>query len=64
VYATLRNGTVTETKLGVTKPLRAGQLKVIKVKALDTGAVQPDDPDVAVNVEIDWQAGQDHEIEL
>ena len=64
VYATLPDGKVTETKLGVTKPLRAGQLKVIKVKALDNGAVQPDDPDVAVSVEIDWQAGQDHEIEL
>jgi len=63
-YATLADGTVTETKLGVTKPLRAGQLKVFKVKALNNGAVQPEDPDIAVSVEIDWQAGQQHEIEL
>lgn len=63
-YATLADGTVTETKLGVTKPLRAGQFKVFKVKALNNGAVQPEDPDIAVSVEIDWQAGQEHEIEL
>ena len=63
-YATLADGTVTETKLGVTKPLRAGQLKIIKVKALPNGAVQPDDPEVAVSIALDWQAGQEHEIEL
>ena len=63
-YATLPNGTVTETKLGVTKPLRAGQFKIFKVKALNNGSVQPEDPDIAVSVALDWQAGQEHEIEL
>jgi len=64
VYSTLPDGTVTETKLGVSKPLRAGQFKIIKVKALPNGSVQPDDPDVAMSFELDWQEGQDHEIDL
>lgn len=63
-YATLKDGTVTETKLGVSKPLRAGQFKIFKVKALNNGSVQPEDPDIAVSVALDWQAGQEHEIEL
>ena len=63
-YCTLGDGTVTETTLGSKKPLRAGQLKVIKAKALTNGAVQPDDPDLAVSVELNWQAGQSHEIIL
>ena len=63
-YSTLKDGTVTETKLSVSKPLRAGQLKVFKVKALNNGAVQPDDPDVGVSFALDWQAGMDHTIDL
>ena len=63
-YATLKDGTVTETKLGVLKPLRAGQLRIFKAKAFENGSVQPEDPDVAVSVELDWQEGQDHQIEL
>lgn len=63
-YSTLQDGTVTETKLGVKQPLRAGQLKVFKAKALANGAVQPDDPDVAVSVALDWQSNQEHEIIL
>ncbi|MBP5505584.1 MAG: hypothetical protein J6X89_05740 [Bacteroidales bacterium] len=63
-YLTLEDGTVTETKLSVTKPLRAGQLKVFKAKALFNGAVQPDDPEVGVSVALDWQTGQTHEIPL
>ena len=63
-YATLPNGSVTETKLGVTKPLRAGQFKIFKVKALFNGSIQPEDPDIAVSVALDWEAGQEHEIAL
>lgn len=62
VHSTLKDGTVTQTKLGIIKPLRAGQLKVYKVKALDTGAVHPDDPDIAVSVALDWQTWMDSEI--
>ena len=63
-YSTLPDGTVTETKLGSKKPLRAGQLKVFKAKALTNGAVQPDDPDLAVSVALDWQGGIDQTIDL
>ena len=38
-YVTLPDGTVTETVLGVTRALQAGELRVIKVKALENGAV-------------------------
>ncbi len=63
-YTTLKDGTITETKLSVTKPLRAGQLKVYKAKALTNGSVQPDDPDVGVSVALDWASGMDQEIIL
>ena len=43
VYTTLTDGSVTRTVLGVSKPLQAGQLEIIRVRALNNGAVYPDD---------------------
>ena len=63
-YSTLPDGKVTETKLSVIKPLRAGQLKIFKAKAFSNGAVQPDSPDVAASVALDWKAGMEAEIIL
>lgn len=63
-YTTLADGTVTETILGVTKPLRPGQLKVIKAKAHDNGSVQPGDPTIGFSVTLDWKKGLSGEIEL
>lgn len=63
-YVTLPDNSITETILGVTKPLQAGELRVIKVKALENGAVQPSDPTVGVSVTLDWNAGMGHEIPL
>lgn len=64
VYTVTKDGTITETLLGITTPLRAGQLKIIRGKVLDNGAVQPDDPTVGVSVALDWEPGYHHEIEL
>ena len=64
VYSTMEDGTVTETILGVSTPLRAGQLKINTAKALPNGAVQPGDPTVGVSVTLDWEPGSQHEIEL
>lgn len=63
-YVTLPNNSVTETILGVTKPLHAGELKIIKVKALENGAVAPEDPTVGASVTLDWSAGTQHSVEL
>ena len=64
VYSTLSDGTVVETELGVENPLRAGQLRIIKVKALDNGAVQPDMSQVGISVKIDWNYAHEVDIEL
>ena len=64
IYATCQDGTVTESVLGVFKPLRAGQLKIIKVKVYQNGSVQSADPTVGVSVTLDWQGGQEYPIDL
>lgn len=63
-YVTLPDNTVTETILGVTKALHAGELRIIKVKALENGAVSPEDPTVGASVTLDWSAGTQHNVEL
>ena len=63
-YVTLPDGTVTETVLGVTRALQAGELRVIKVKALENGAVQPGDPTVGVSITLDWGSGMEHHVEF
>ena len=60
----MADGTITETLLGIHTPLRAGQLKILRAKALENGAVQPDDPTVGISVALDWEPGAHHEIEL
>ena len=64
VYATLPDNTVTETVLGVTKPLCAGQLKLIKARAYTNGSVKPGDPSVSVSVTLDWTPGTEHQVIL
>lgn len=64
VYTTMSDGKTTESLLGVFKPLQAGQLKVIKVKVLENGAVQPDDPTVGVSVTLDWSPGIDINVDF
>jgi hypothetical protein len=64
VYATLDDGSVTKTILHVHKSLRAGQLIAAKGKVHAKGEVSTDDQTVGVSVMLDWQPGQEHEIEL
>lgn len=63
-YATLPDGSVTETILGVHNPLRAGQLRIIKVKALSNGSVQPGTPEMGVSCDITWNYQDMGEIPL
>ena len=63
-YVTIADGSVTETVLGISKPLLAGALKILKAKVYDTGIVTTQDPTVGVSVTLDWQSAGQHEIEL
>ena len=63
-YCTMKDGTVVETRLGVMNPLRAGQFRVIKVKANDNGSVQPGTPDLGISVTIEWNYQEMGEIPL
>ncbi|MBO6248211.1 MAG: hypothetical protein J6N54_05310 [Bacteroidales bacterium] len=60
-YVKRPDGKTTETVLGIRKPLRAGQLKILKVFVDDDGRLLTDDPEVAVSVNLDWQPGLDFE---
>ncbi|MBR1504866.1 MAG: hypothetical protein IJ614_02005 [Prevotella sp.] len=64
VYATTATGSITQTKLYVRKPLRAGQLKIIKAKTRPDGEVSTHDQTVGVNVTLNWNTGGGYEPEL
>ena len=56
-YAKLPDGTVTRSVLSVKKPLRAGQLEIVKARAFDNGVISTDAPLVGVSVTLDWNPG-------
>lgn len=62
IYATLPDGTVTRTRLMLYNPLRAGQLRILRVRLYANGSAVPGDPTVGVSVTTDWKPGLDHEI--
>jgi hypothetical protein len=64
VYATLQDGSVTKSVIGVYTPLHAAQLKTVKGKVHANGSTSSQDQTVAVSVMLDWQPGQEHDIIL
>lgn len=56
------NGKYTESILKVGDPLKAGQLKVVKVRMNSDGSVTPTMPSVGVSVKLDWKPGGSHDI--
>lgn len=58
------NGKYTKTTLAVNKPLRAGDLHIIKAHLRDDGAITTTDNQVGVSIELDWKPGGDHDIEI
>lgn len=64
VYVTLPDGSVTESRLGLIRPLRAGQLKIIRVRVGPDGTIYTDDTSVGVSVTLDWNQGGTHVIPL
>ena len=64
VYFTKTDGTVTETVLDISEPLKAGDLKIIKGELDDAGSVRPYDSTVGVSVTLDWKNGSEYESPL
>ena len=64
VYSTLPGGSITETRLSVTRPLHPAQLEILKAKVYGNGALEPGDAMVVTQVNIDWKPGMDHEISM
>lgn len=65
VYATLADGKVTETILGIRTPLRAGQFKLLRATVMDDGSVVPSaGAQVGASVTLDWQSAGNYDIEL
>ena len=52
-----KDGKITKTVLSINKPLRAGQLMIIKGWITGEGAVQTSDQTVGVSVTLDWNEG-------
>ncbi len=61
IYATLADGSITETILYVKKPLRAGQLKITRATIKKDGSAKTGDPTVAVSVTLNWNDAGHHE---
>ena len=59
-----KDGKITKTVLSINKPLRAGQLMIIKGWITGEGAVQTSDQTVGVSVTLDWNEGGIYNPEL
>lgn len=65
VFVTLPDGTITETKLDIDYPLAADALEIIKCSVQPDGSLVPiENAHVGATVQLDWQSGGDHEIDL
>ena len=64
VFVTLEDGSVTRTVLQVYKSVKAGQVMILKGHIRDDGATQAEDPNVGVNISLDWHDGGDYEVPL
>ena len=58
------DNTLTMTEFGLTKPLRAGQLKILEAYANDDGSFTTVDVTVGVSVTLDWHQGGTYNPEL
>ena len=64
VYITLEDGSVTENRLKFSQALRAGQLRVVRVRIGPDGTLSTDDTSVGVSVTLDWNQGGSHVVPL
>ena len=63
-YVKMKDGTINESRLNLTDPLPAGQLKVLTARLTDTGIVTTEDTSVGVSVTLDWSPGMGFELPL
>jgi hypothetical protein len=64
---TLTDNRHTTTTLTVDEPLAAGSLRLIKLLMGEDGELTPDtdaNAEVGATVKLDWQKGDEHEIEI
>lgn len=64
ILVDMPNGTVTRTVLTIEKPLRAGDIRVIRVKVNDDGAISTTDSNVGASVTLDWKNGGEYNPEV
>lgn len=64
VYVPNPDGTITESILGIREPLRAGQLKIIRVRIGPGGVIESEDQTVGVSVNLDWKPAGQHDVPL
>ncbi len=64
LYVRLASGEVTKNELYVRSPLRAGELKVLKIRLNDRGEAVADEREVGVSVTLDWKPGGDFDVEM
>lgn len=64
LYTKLPDGKYVKNTLYVKEPLKAGEMKIIKVKLTDDGRVVSDNPAVGVSVKLDWKPGGDFDVEI
>ena len=63
VYVDMSDGTTTETVLSLYEPLKAGQLKIVKLELQPDGSVVPTKgSEVGASVTLDWKDGGTHDI--
>jgi len=59
------NGKYTGNTLHINEPLKAGNLKIIKVKLQEDGSVMPvAGTSIGVSVKLDWKPGGNHEVDI
>ena len=64
VYVTLADGSVTKSVLKMEEPLKAGEIKIVKVHLQTDGSLQPVSAEVGVSVTLDWKQGGSYEWEM
>ena len=64
VFVPQPDGSITKTVLGIKEPLRAGQLKIVRCKLGENGAVETSDQTVAISITLNWNSGGNYEPEL
>ena len=64
ILADMPDGTVTRTVLSLSDALRAGDIRVIRVRVNDNGGISTTDSNVGASVTLDWKKGGEYNPEL